>query len=68
MREALALVECFGSASDLSATYDAAARVLGDRRSLRLARAAAMARSETLDAPRGRHLTRIQPLRLLTRT
>jgi hypothetical protein len=71
MREAVALVECFGSASDLSATYDAATRVLGDRRSLRLAhaaRAAAMARSEKLDAPRGRHPTRIEPLRLLTRT
>ena len=37
MREALWLIEQFGSANDLSSTYAAATRVLGDRRGARLA-------------------------------
>jgi tetratricopeptide (TPR) repeat protein len=37
MREAVRLIEEFGSANDLSTTYAAAARILGDRRIARLA-------------------------------
>jgi hypothetical protein len=40
MREAVQLIEQYGSTGDLLITYDAAARILADRRSLRLARQA----------------------------
>ncbi len=58
MREAVALVERFGSASDLATTYDAAARVLADRRILRLARQTVPAKQQ------GRLALRVDPLRL----
>lgn len=70
MREAVALIERCGSASDLAATYDAAARVLRDHRSLRLARQARAAGGPFAEAPRRepakpcRRTKPIEPLRL----
>jgi len=43
MKEAVQLIEQYGSAGDLLMTYDLAARLLGDRRSLRLAHQAKVA-------------------------
>ncbi|HVR47990.1 MAG TPA: hypothetical protein VMT95_15275 [Candidatus Binatia bacterium] len=68
MREAVALVERFGSASDLANTYAAAACVLGDRRILRLARQTGPARPLGADSDgkrEGRYSLRVDPLRLL---
>jgi len=67
MREAVELVERFGSASDLARTYDAAARVLEDRRILRLARqthAAAEPYENDAGPRRRRSSTRVDPLTL----
>jgi hypothetical protein len=70
IREAVELIEGCGSASDLAATYDAAARILGDRRSLLLARQARAAGAPFAQATRrepaapGRRVKGIEPLRL----
>jgi hypothetical protein len=67
MREAVALLERFGSASDLATTYAAAASILGDRRILRLARQtpAAVPFGPHSDRKRqGRYSLRVDPLRL----
>lgn len=63
MREALHLIEPYGSASDLSATYAAAARILRDPRSVRLAREA-VAASGLERTHQARNPKRIEPLRL----
>jgi tetratricopeptide (TPR) repeat protein len=67
MREAVALVERFGSASDMAATYAAAARVLGDRRIHRLARQTGSSPpfgAESDGKRQGRYSLRVEPLRL----
>jgi thioredoxin-like negative regulator of GroEL len=70
MREAVALIERYGSADDLLTTYEAAARVLADRRSLRLARqarTAVLACAEALRESPGQNMLRprkVEPLRL----
>lgn len=62
MREAVELVERYGSHSDLAATYDAAARVLGDRRILRQARHAG---ATVMDGRAAYDTVRVEPLRLV---
>ena len=68
MREAIELIERYGSAGDLSTTYAAAAEVLNDRRTLRLSRQAtpfASRRPAREDPGRSR---RIEPLMLPSRS
>ena len=65
MREAVRIIEPFGSASDLSTTYGMAAQVLGDQRSVRLARQLSPAPVFAPGLAReARHSLRIRPLRL----
>jgi hypothetical protein len=61
MREAVDLVERYGSFNDLTVTYDAAARVIGDRRSLQQARQLGAA---SLHGRAVRTSVRVEPLRL----
>jgi hypothetical protein len=61
MQEAVDLVERYGSFNDLVVTYDAAARVIGDRRSLQRARQ--LGASAEIKRPI-RASTRLEPLRL----
>jgi hypothetical protein len=61
MREAVDLVERYGSFNDLVVTYDAAARVIGDRRSLQQARQFS---APSLDGRAVRASVRVEPLRL----
>jgi hypothetical protein len=72
IREAVALIEQYGSTGDLLVTYDTAARILADRRSLRLARqakAAVLACAEALRRPgQARQPRQIQALRLPSRS
>ena len=65
MREAVTLIERHGSADDLPATYGAAARILRDRRSVRLAHQAETASGDpgpSLRSRAGRNPSAIKPL------
>jgi hypothetical protein len=62
MREAVRLIEQFGSANDLSTTYAAAARILGDRRSARLAHQPRAVPVPGLEGSRGMRPTVVKPL------
>lgn len=69
MREALRLIERFGSAHDLTVTYSAAARVLGDRRSIWLARRATMGPARNPEPGHdASYPARVSPLRLPPRS
>jgi hypothetical protein len=62
MREAVWLIEQFGSANDLSTTYAAAAPILGDRRSARFAGETGAVRAFGSERSRGVRPTVVKPL------